>query len=109
MEVFNGTQVIYLAVGAGRLALEQMHGLLIADGAAFAEPYPFQPHITLARCLEADRVEEVRAKACAMWSEYPKERFFRAEVFAFVENIAQNEWIDVAEIRLRPDGSSYGA
>src|SRR5271170_3812299 len=51
IDVFQGTNVIYLSVGAGYRELEQMHEALNRGPLQFAEPYRYHPHVTLAQGL----------------------------------------------------------
>ena len=106
VEVFRDTSVIYLAVGAGRVELERMHGLLNSDGLAHAEPYPFHPHITVAQGLAPERLRGAVELTRRRWEEYSLERSFPVETFTFVQNTIQNEWIDLAEFTLAPGGSA---
>src|ERR1700733_1254957 len=47
VEVFAGTNVIYISIGAGFRELEQMHAALNQGPLQFDEPYKYHPHVTL--------------------------------------------------------------
>lgn len=102
VEVFHYSRVVYLAIGAGGEELARIHGLLNVDGTAFAESYPFHPHVTLAQCSDQEHLRRVTEKARGLWSRYRGPRSFSAENAALVRNTVQNEWIDLAEFRLKP-------
>ena len=96
IEVFKGTNVIYLAVGAGFRELEQMHAALNRGPLQFAEPYQYHPHVTLAQELTPEQVESTAALARRRWKEFPGSRSFMVDCFTFVQNTVQNRWEDLA-------------
>jgi 2'-5' RNA ligase len=96
IEVFKGTNVIYLAVGAGFRELEQMHAALNRGPLHFAEPYQYHPHVTLAQELTPDQVEAAAALARRRWREFPASRSFMVDRLTFVQNTVENRWEDLA-------------
>jgi len=104
VEVFEETGVVFLALGDGSRELERLHHLLNRDGAAFPEPYPFHPHITLAMGIERDRLDAAVARARQRWSDFAGARDFVAKRFHFVQNTLVGLWMDLGEVEL--DGSN---
>jgi len=100
VEVFEETGVVFLALGDGSRELERMHRLLNRDGAAFPEPYPFRPHITLAMGLERERLDTAVASARQRWMGFGGGRDFVAKRFHFVRNTRVGLWMDLAEVEL---------
>jgi 2'-5' RNA ligase len=96
VEVFAGTNVIYLAIGAGFRELEQMHEALNRGPLQFAEPYKYHPHVTLAQQLSVDQVEAASALARRRWREFPYSHSFTVERLTFVQNTEENRWADLA-------------
>jgi 2'-5' RNA ligase len=96
IEVFKGTNVIYLSVGAGFRELEQMHAALNQGPLQFAEPYLYHPHVTLAQELSPEQVESSVALARRRWREFPYSHSFTVERLTFVQNTVENRWADLA-------------
>lgn len=100
VEVFPVSDVIYIGIGRGREEMERMHAGLNVDGLTFAEPYPYQPHITLAQELKGDEVDELARAARARWAESKLPKSFRVDEVFFVQNTRRKEWIDLGESAL---------
>jgi len=96
IEVFKGTNVIYLSVGAGFRELEQMHAALNRGPLRFAEPYLYHPHVTLAQELSPEQVESAVALARRRWREFPYSHSFTVDQLTFVQNTVENRWTDIA-------------
>ncbi len=100
VQVFPGTDVIYLAPGAESERISEMHAVLNTNGLESAEAFEFVPHITLAQELAPGEVAEVMDMARQRWAEYPNERGFHLDTVTFVQNTEGNNWIDLGECRL---------
>jgi 2'-5' RNA ligase len=102
VEVFPGSNVVYIAVARGFSALQQMYTTLNHGAVEFHEAYPFHPHITLVQHLgEAsalDAAEFVRKR----WAQYDGPRSFTAGSFVFVQATAAGRWIDLERYELHP-------
>jgi 2'-5' RNA ligase len=96
IEVFPGTNVIYLSIGAGFRELERMHAALNRGPLEFAEPYKYHPHVTLAQQLSPEQVESAAARARARWREFSYSRSFLVDRLTFVQNTEENRWADLA-------------
>jgi 2'-5' RNA ligase len=96
IEVFEGTNVIYLSVGAGYRELEKMHAALNRGPMEFAEPFQYHPHVTLAQQLSADEVGTAVALARRRWREFPYSHSFTVDRLTFVQNTVDNQWADLA-------------
>jgi len=96
IEVFPGTDVIYLSVGAGQRELEGMHAALNRGPLQFDEPFPYHPHVTLAQQLSPEQVEPSAALARRRWRDFPYSRSFTVDRLTFVQNTVENRWADLA-------------
>jgi 2'-5' RNA ligase len=96
VDVFPGTNVIYISIGAGYCELEQMHAALNQGPLKFAEPYQYHPHVTLAQQLTPDQVEAAAALARRRWREFSHSRSFTVDRLTFVQNTEENRWADLA-------------
>jgi 2'-5' RNA ligase len=100
VEIFAGTNVIYISINAGYRELVQMHDALNRGPLQFAEPYEYHPHVTLAQQLTPEQVEAAAALARRRWSEFPYSRSFTVDRLMFVQNTVENRWADLAGCRL---------
>jgi len=104
IEVFPVTNVIYIAIAGGLPELHAMHDELNAQSLAYAEPFRYHPHITLAQ--EISEAEHAGAlQLCeARWREYSGPRSFPVETLTFVQNSTNCGWLDLAEAHLEMAG-----
>lgn len=100
VEMFDGTNVAYLALGDGRVLVEEFHRRLNQGPLYFTEPFAFHPHITLAQGVAACDVHCVRDLAVRRWQEYDGPRRFQVDDVTFVHNVKGTEWIDLNELSL---------
>lgn len=100
VEVFQVSDVIYVAVGAGQEQLKLMHEVLSHGHMEYQEPFQYHPHVTLAQNLTPDQVDELGEVARQRWAEYKGERAFRMEALTFVQNMGGNRWLDLAAVEL---------
>lgn len=100
VEVFPVSDVIHIGIGRGREDLERLHAELNVDGLKYAEPYPYQPHITLAQDLKGDEVDELARVARMRWAESTVPKTFRVDEVFFVQNTRRKEWLDLGESAL---------
>lgn len=96
VEMFDSTSVIYIAVRSGRQQLKRMHDVLNTGVVAFAEPFAYHPHITIAQELPDGGAPHAYETARRRWAEYRGKRTFPVEAITFVQNTNLNLWIDLA-------------
>jgi 2'-5' RNA ligase len=96
VEIFENTSVIHIGLGAGRAELERMHERLNSGPLAFAEPFSYHPHITLAQDLEPGQVLPLFEEAKRRWRDFKGPRRFAADTVTFVQNTDRNRWLDLA-------------
>ncbi len=109
MEIFPGTNVVYVSVRHAFGALQEMHCGLNAGPVQFAECHSYHPHVTIAQKLTEAEAADVFRKAEERWERYRGPRTFLAETFTFVQNTAADRWRDLNEYVLAPapTGSLY--
>jgi len=100
IEVFPGTQVIYVSINTGLRELECMHAALNAGRVAFKEPYPYHPHVTVVQELAPEDVLNAAQFARWRWSEFKHPRSVWVEQLTFVQNTLENCWTDLAVLNL---------
>jgi 2'-5' RNA ligase len=96
IEIFQGTNVIYLSIGTGCRELEEMHAALNRGPLQFDEPFVYHPHVTLAQQLLPEQVEAAVTHARSRWREFPYSHSFTVDRLTFVQNTAENRWADLA-------------
>jgi len=92
VELFEGTNVIYLGLAGGRETTEAYHRRLSGGLFAFNEPFRFHPHITLAQNLDPSHVAALLAGARMRWRRYAGPRSFVVERLVFVRNETPTHW-----------------
>ncbi len=114
IEIFQGTNVIYLSVGAGFRELEEMHAALNRGPLQFDEPFEYHPHVTLAQHLLPEQVEAAVALARSRWREFPYSHSFTVDRLTFVQNTRKTagriwrgetyrfEWPAKIKVNIRP-------
>jgi 2'-5' RNA ligase len=98
--MFKSTSVVYIAIGAGRRVLLQMHDQLNAGPLGCKEPFEYRPHITVAQDLNPERAAVAYELARRRWAEYTGQRWFAVDRVVFVQNTNRKRWLDLAEARL---------
>jgi 2'-5' RNA ligase len=102
IEVFPGTNVIYLAIGQGRTELLSAHTAFCQGVLDNPEAFPYHPHVTLAQGLDPAQVEAAAEVARQRWREYTGPRSFLVNDLVFVQNTDTNDWIDLEQLQLFP-------
>lgn len=122
--VFEASRVVYLEVEIGAGGLADLHQLTGVGALAFAEPFPYHPHVTLAQPLDLDRFVRgsfapgsfaqgsssdfdpvsLAAIARQQWAGYDGPREFLATKLSFVRQAARpvgaSDWEDLAFFQL---------
>lgn len=101
VSVFPKTSVVYLELLSGQEQLEKLHNELSGGALAFDEPFPFHPHITLAQNFAPETVGERLQMAQNHWASYRGPREFLLDRVVFVQNTANNCWLDLRSFDLQ--------
>ena len=99
--VFEQTSVIFCEVGAGREELFELHDAMNTGGLAFDEPFEYHPHVTLAQGFDPANLNALYEMAVRRWKESAPPSHVYIENVTFVQNTANNVWIDLDECELR--------
>ena len=92
--------VVYLSFTAGFQGLVDLHDLLNRDGLAFAEPYPYVPHVTVAQELDEASLGTVLEEVTREWARYRGEISLRVESLSLVRQEPDRRWVDLGPIQL---------
>jgi 2'-5' RNA ligase len=100
VEMFPSTDVIYISIKQGESELREVNRALNRGPLSFQDPFPYQPHITLAQDLPPDQVKPLYELACNRWAASRLSRRIRAERACFVQSTVACTWVDLAEFKL---------
>jgi 2'-5' RNA ligase len=100
VEIFEGSQVIYLALRAGFAELERLHDTLNTGCLHLDEPFVYHPHITVAQQLAPELVGPAMEMAARRWREFAAPRSFTVDRLVFVQNTVSNRWMDLVDAEL---------
>ncbi len=98
IEIFEGSNVVYLEIARGVGELREFYRLLNRGPLAYKENFPYHPHITLAQNVSAEQAPRLAGTARQRWAEYRGPRGFVVSSLSFVQHVAPSIWADVAEV-----------
>lgn len=105
LEVFSGSNVLFLEVGEGCATMEQLHAELDSGDFSHEELFPFHPHVTVGELADADQVESTLRKAAAAWESTKCVRRFVIDELTLVglaEDAPCSNWQQLWSYTLRP-------
>ena len=100
VEVFPVSNVIYVNLCFGNDELHSMYRELNSGSLCCPERFPYHPHITIGQHLSPEDVGDAAALARKRWAEYRGPREFQVETLTFVQQVAPEMWVDLAELPL---------
>jgi 2'-5' RNA ligase len=94
------TPTVFLRVARGAYRLRELHDKLNHHTLYFEEPWPYMPHLTIAKMDNAEEARKVLEIARQRWSAYTGPRTVRIESLNFVKGVGER-WVDLANTPLR--------
>lgn len=94
------TPTVYIRVTYGASRLQELHDQLNQQTLAFAEEWPYIPHLTIVKMATAPMAEQALGIARERWRRYSETRRIRLDRLTFVREDAQNCWVDLAPVSL---------
>jgi 2'-5' RNA ligase len=101
IRVFEQTSVVFCEIGAGRERLFELHDAMNSAALWFDEPFDYHPHVTLAQGVSREELPEIYETAVRRWAESAPESRVTIDTVTFVQNTADNLWIDLEDCELR--------
>lgn len=99
IQVFQGTNVVYLGLAHGYNDVRRLYEALNRGHLSYTEPFPFHPHITIAQNVSgAEEAARMAAVARQRWSGYSGPRGFNVTAISFVQHVAPGIWCDIAAL-----------
>lgn len=100
MELFEVSNVVYLAIRQGAGRMHEIYESLNRGELAFKECFEYHPHITIAQDLPEGAARRVASLAKDRWASYLGPRGFDVSSLSFVQHVAPSIWMDVAALPL---------
>jgi 2'-5' RNA ligase len=94
------TPTVYIRVETGALRMRELHHQLNTQALAFAEEWPYIPHLTIVKMASEKAARDAFATAAERWAGYQDPRRILLERLTFVREEAPNCWVDVAPVLL---------
>jgi 2'-5' RNA ligase len=101
METFvPTTPTVYIRVAHAASRLRELHDQLNTQALAFAEEWPYIPHVTIVKMATEQAAEQALEIARDRWRQYSGSRRILLDRLTFVREDAQNHWVDLAPVPL---------
>jgi 2'-5' RNA ligase len=94
------TPTVYIRVAHAASRLRQLHDQLNTQALAFAEEWPYIPHVTIVKMATEPAAKLALEIARQRWREYSGSRHILLDRLTFVREDAQNCWVDLAPVLL---------
>ena len=94
------TPTVFLRVEHSAHRFRDLHEELNTGPLHCQEQWPYMPHLTIVKMPELSGAEHALAKSREEWAKYSGTKRARIEELTFVREGENNQWIDLATIRL---------
>jgi 2'-5' RNA ligase len=94
------TNTVYLGVDGGAREVGELNQRLNQYGFRAEDPWPYVPHVTLARLDDQGAAAEALRVAGHEWELYREAREFMIDKLTIVREIAPGRWADLAAVPL---------
>jgi 2'-5' RNA ligase len=94
------TPTVYIRLGPSATRLRGLHDRLNTQALAFAEEWPYIPHLTIVKMPTEQAAQSALEIARKRWQQYSGSRRIRLDRLTFVREDAQNCWVDLAPVLL---------
>jgi 2'-5' RNA ligase len=101
METFiPTTPTVYVRVAHAAVRLRELHDQLNTQVLAFAEEWPYIPHLTIVKMASEAAAEQALQIARDRWRKYGGSRRILLDRLTFVREDSLNCWVDLAPVTL---------
>jgi 2'-5' RNA ligase len=94
------TPTVYIRVAHAASRLLELHDQLNTLALAFAEEWPYIPHLTIVKMANEPAADQALEIARKRWQEYSGSRRILLDRLTFVREDALNCWVDLAPVLL---------
>src|ERR1700733_955790 len=92
------TPTVYIRVAHDASRLRELHDQLNTQTLAFAEEWPYTPHLTIVKMPTEQAAEQALQIARERWRQYSGTRRIMLDRLIFVREDAQNCWVDLPPV-----------
>ena len=93
------TPTVFLRVARGAYRMRELRDKLNHDSLCFEEPWPYMPHLTIAKMDDTAEAKKVLKIARERWQAYSGPRNASIDALTLVKGSGER-WVDVATVRL---------
>jgi 2'-5' RNA ligase len=93
------TPTVFLRVARGAYRLRELHEKLNRGGLEFKEPWPYMPHVTIAKMDAIEEARKILEVARHRWAEYKDSRTVRIESVTLVKGSGER-WVNLGTLTL---------
>jgi len=93
------TPTVFLRVARGAYRMRELREKLNRDALAFDEPWPYMPHLTIAKVESIGEADKLLAAARERWRAYTGYRSVNVDALTLVKGSGER-WVDVASMPL---------
>lgn len=93
------TPTVFLRVARGAYRMRELRDKLNRDVLLCKEPWPYMPHLTIAKMDTIEEAQKVIAAARERWKAYTSPRTVRIDALTLVKGTGER-WVDVASLPL---------
>jgi 2'-5' RNA ligase len=94
------TPTVYIRVAYGAARLQDLHDQLNTQTLAFAEEWPYIPHLTVVKMPNVQAAEQALLTGRERWRHYAGSRRIALDRLTFVREDAPSCWVDLAPVLL---------
>jgi 2'-5' RNA ligase len=93
------TPTVFLRVARGAYRMRELHDKLNQGGMQFNEPWPYMPHLTIAKLDTTEEARKVMEVSRRRWREYRDVRNVQIQSLTLVKGSGER-WVDLATVPL---------
>jgi 2'-5' RNA ligase len=90
------TPTVFLRVARGAYRMRELHDKMNRDVLQFDEPWPYMPHLTIAKMDTVEEARKVLAISSDRWRAYTDTRVVHVTSVTFVKGFGER-WVNLAE------------
>ncbi len=94
------TPTVFIRVARSAYRMRELHDRMNQDSLGYDEPWPYMPHLTIAKLESIERVEQAIGDARERWEGFPGERVVHIDRITFVRGCGPNTWADLVDFPL---------
>jgi 2'-5' RNA ligase len=94
------TPTVFIRVAHAAYRMRELHDRLNVNALACEEEWPYMPHLTIVKMGAEDQAQHAYRMARTRWADFDEGRCVEIRDLSFVREEAQNNWADLAGIRL---------